>query len=895
MMKLQSLLLFFVLNCVGIAAFPQAHTYSDPIVLGYFPSWSESWTGPGQNSKLREIPSHVNYVFLSFAKPDLVYTKGSFDISQTGIQVPYDGCTLKESVKALKDKGTYVILSVGGETYWNSSTIYNNINYQMIKDLVDDMGFVGIDWDFEPNGSFSNIGSPENVQHFIDFFNNSRALMPRNEGYVLACAPSGVGALGGQTNDDATSTHAYANRNTLTGESDANLYNSTAQTNGINLFGFSATGHMIPVIQAVGDKIDIIAYQGYNVGGSQNRKIMYDAYAYYADQYNFKVVAGVHFPEEPWGPYYTYTHSNVADLAEHVAQHPLRAGEKDGIMIWQLLMAGNGNSAYGYLNLASQVLGGSSKTTATNNANNFSMETYSGGSEVNCFCDAPQPNLGSDQNMCGQTSITLNSQVPVQSGVTFTWKKDGAVVVNSSATENSYTATGPGTYKVEVEKDGCSADDVVEIANNTPQPQLGADVSLCPDGSAELSSGVTEIGYSFQWFKEGVAISSANGNSYTATEAGEYSVLVEGSGCTSSSDTVLVSNDMPAFDLGAPSDLCSPATRLLQTGFSNPAYNFIWKKDGQVIDGANSASFEVHLAGAYEVTVSATGCTSQSDDVVISSSLPVGFSDTLCEAGTAELSASESVAWYDVETGGTALHNGATYSPSVAVSTDFWIGAGVSAQSFTTMRTALQGDGWQQFPYVYGTKLIVQEALTLDEVSVNAEGGSLVINIVESDGTTVVETTTLSSASGLTAVPLNFDLNPGTYFLNAVGSTSNLQVDLTPATDYVHAGVLTVEGEAYWDWNTPYGSSYVKSGDYGNYINLKYTVGNSCDRVLVQAVIDPHNPKCNNPCTGTKLILPRNSRPAIRPSGTIRPIRAPETIRGQEPIQPDAIPLQRLS
>ena len=117
MMKLQSLLLFFVLNCVGIAAFPQAHTYSDPIVLGYFPSWSESWTGPVQNSKLREIPSHVNYVFLSFAKPDLVYTKGSFDISQTGIQLPYDGCTLKESVKALKDKGTYVILSVGGESY----------------------------------------------------------------------------------------------------------------------------------------------------------------------------------------------------------------------------------------------------------------------------------------------------------------------------------------------------------------------------------------------------------------------------------------------------------------------------------------------------------------------------------------------------------------------------------------------------------------------------------------------------------------------------------------------------------------------------------------------------------------------------------------------------------
>ena len=64
---------------------------NDPVVLGYFPSWSETWTSPGNNSKLREIPSYVNHVFLSFAKPDLTYVQGSYDISNTGIQTPYDG------------------------------------------------------------------------------------------------------------------------------------------------------------------------------------------------------------------------------------------------------------------------------------------------------------------------------------------------------------------------------------------------------------------------------------------------------------------------------------------------------------------------------------------------------------------------------------------------------------------------------------------------------------------------------------------------------------------------------------------------------------------------------------------------------------------------------------
>jgi chitinase len=54
-----------------------------PVVVGYFPSWSETWASPGTNSKMREIPSFVNHVFLSFGKPDMTYVQGSYDISQT--------------------------------------------------------------------------------------------------------------------------------------------------------------------------------------------------------------------------------------------------------------------------------------------------------------------------------------------------------------------------------------------------------------------------------------------------------------------------------------------------------------------------------------------------------------------------------------------------------------------------------------------------------------------------------------------------------------------------------------------------------------------------------------------------------------------------------------------
>lgn len=378
-------------------------------VLAYFPSWSESGAGTDQNSKLREIPEFVNYVFLSFAKPNLRYEAGSYDISQTGLQVPYDGCALKESVSALKDKGINIILSIGGETYWQLPDSYN-IEYQQIKDLVDDIGFVGIDWDYEPDGSFANIGSAENVQHFIDFFNNSRDIMPASEGYILACAPSGVGALGGIHNNDSESPFAFANRNELTGENDDSLYIAAAVTNGINLFGFSATGHMIPVLQSVGNKIDLIAFQGYNVGGSTNRSIMYDAYAYYAEIYDFMIVAGVHFPPEPWGPFYEYTHENVASLSSHILHYPQRVDDKDGIMIWQLLLAGSSSSAYSYMNVGSLVLNDSSETYAIQNANNYSLSPYTGGA-AGCDSTAGNTYCGFPAYNASVTYSTANSQV----------------------------------------------------------------------------------------------------------------------------------------------------------------------------------------------------------------------------------------------------------------------------------------------------------------------------------------------------------------------------------------------------------------------------------------------------------------------------------------------------
>ncbi len=475
---------------------------TEPIVLGYFPSWSESWAAPGKGSKLRDIPEHITHVFLAFAKPNLRYVKGSLDISDTGIQTPYGGNTLKESVAALKTKGINVILSIGGETYWGTSDAYD-INYQQIKDLVDDMGFEGIDWDYEPNGSFATIGHAENVQHFIDFFTNSRAIMPAGE-YLLACAPAGVGALGGLNNDDSASPFSYANRNTASGESDANLHNATSPNQAISLFGFGATGHMIPVMKAVGDKIDLIAYQGYNTGAASNRKIMYDAYKHYANQYGFDIAAGVHYPNEPWGPYYEYNYQNVAELSAHIAAN----NSNDGIMIWQLLLGNSSTSAYGYMHVASQVLNGTSTSQAIANAENYPESPYDGGDTTN-----PPGGSGCESGQWNATSVYNTGQEVVHNNKLYRakwWTQGDDPSTNSSDgqpwqyVEDCGGDTGGGNQLPTVS--------ITAPSNNTSITQ-GNSISITANASdsdgtitkVEFYQGTTKLGedttspYSYTW------------------------------------------------------------------------------------------------------------------------------------------------------------------------------------------------------------------------------------------------------------------------------------------------------------------------------------------------------------------------------------------------------------
>jgi chitinase len=95
--------------------------------------------------------AYINVVIVSFAKPDCSYVKGSYQLTGTGLDFSSDAIVVKDAIAALKaaNPNTRVLLAVGGATYYN----FAGTKPQCIKDIIDDFGFDGMDFDWEPVNS----------------------------------------------------------------------------------------------------------------------------------------------------------------------------------------------------------------------------------------------------------------------------------------------------------------------------------------------------------------------------------------------------------------------------------------------------------------------------------------------------------------------------------------------------------------------------------------------------------------------------------------------------------------------------------------------------------------------------------------------------------------------
>ncbi|MFT4898920.1 MAG: hypothetical protein ACI9U0_000708 [Flavobacteriales bacterium] len=380
-------------------------------------------------------------------------------------------------------------------------------------------------------------------------------------------------------------------------------------------------------------------------------------------------------------------------------------------------------------------------------------------------CDAPQPDLGSDQSICGVANLQLDGGVVAVSGRTFTWKKGIQTLIDKSSTANTYDVTSAGIYTLEVWENGCNSSDDIEITGTLESPNLGG-----------------------------------------------------------------------------PYELCDPASITLDAGISPVGRTITWKRDNVVIAGETGSSFVAKRGGTYKVTASATGCSAVSASTTVTSEVPYANNDTVCNSGMeATLVANETVKWYSSESSPTPLVTDQEYSVIINNTITYWMGgAGSALTEYTTLKPIASG-GWPVSVTNYATKIEVLSELSILKISLNpSSAGTLKLNLLN-ESETVLEAKSFSVSGGTQEVSLDWmGITPGTYYVNAVGSSVSLVMDGTQApSDFIIAGVISSEKFCYEKWSGPYGAST----NYGLFTNMKISAGKECRKVPVTVVVDPTNTK----------------------------------------------------
>ncbi len=148
----------------------------------------------------------------------------------------------------------------------------------------------------------------------------------------------------------------------------------------------------------------------------------------------------------------------------------------------------------------------------------------------------------------------------------------------------------------------------------TPTITAAGPTSYCTPGHVILNALPT--GYSYQWYKNNIALNGATNISYTATLTGTYKVMI----CNNSSNEIYVQRKVTPASTITPSDtqhVCLPNTVLLQAN-SGTGYIYQWKKSGSTISGATNINYVPSTNGKYKVVVtSSLGCSKVSAQVVV--------------------------------------------------------------------------------------------------------------------------------------------------------------------------------------------------------------------------------------------------------------------------------------
>ncbi|GIV35006.1 MAG: hypothetical protein KatS3mg031_2541 [Chitinophagales bacterium] len=199
--------------------------------------------------------------------------------------------------------------------------------------------------------------------------------------------------------------------------------------------------------------------------------------------------------------------------------------------------------------------------------------------------------------------------------------------------------------------------------------------TFCQGQSVKLTT-ISGTGYTYQWYKDGIAISGATTSAYLATQSGSYTVSITLGSNSALSDPVPVTvNPAPSatITLNGQAMLCTGDSVVLSAS-QGAGYSYQWYKDGLPVSGATSASFTADTAGSYTVEIY-NGCYATSAPVTLSSStsfasIQASASTTLCAGDSVTLTASpgDAYQWSNgITSQSITAHHSGSYTVTVTV------------------------------------------------------------------------------------------------------------------------------------------------------------------------------------------------------------------------------------
>ncbi len=245
--------------------------------------------------------------------------------------------------------------------------------------------------------------------------------------------------------------------------------------------------------------------------------------------------------------------------------------------------------------------------TVTNTSNGCTAQDFV---EVIGNTASPIANAGADQFVnCTLTSVTLNATLS-DPGVTYAWSGPGSF----SATSSTPSANITGNYTLVVTStiNGCTAQDVVSIIDNSVlvNANAGPDLEItCINTTVTATASSTTPLATYSW--SGPAGFASAANSITVSTIGNYTVKVTDptTGCTASDImNVAANNSVPSVNAGSDVAInCNNISGTLTgtTTATNPFYTWTGPTGTQFTNAITTAT-----GGAYTLTVSdlITGC-----------------------------------------------------------------------------------------------------------------------------------------------------------------------------------------------------------------------------------------------------------------------------------------------